>query len=142
MEITLGQQYKIPRNCCRCHDAVICLYGKNRAHRVIIVAFLEQNAHLTIYQGAPGHGKRSYTRKHDVGLPPTEHRDSTEQLLVQQIVSVEATFLSQARPLLGCARTRWLTHNHQSPMTPASVTSPTTWPTSCFLLRPNWYRAL
>ena len=26
-------------------------------------------------------------------------------------------------------------------MAPASVTSPPTWPTSCFPLRPNWYRA-
>ena len=32
-------------------------------------------------------------------------------------------------------RTRWLPHYHQSSRTPASVTSPPTWPTTCFPLR-------
>ena len=39
-------------------------------------------------------------------------------------------------------RTRCLTHYHQSPIAPASVTSPRTWPKSCYPLRPIWYRAL
>ena len=32
-------------------------------------------------------------------------------------------------------KTRWLTHYHQSPIAPASVTLPPTWPTLCFPLR-------
>ena len=39
-------------------------------------------------------------------------------------------------------QTRWLTHYHQSPMAHASMILPPTWPTSCFLLRPNRYRPL
>ena len=31
-------------------------------------------------------------------------------------------------------RTRWLPHYHQPPMTPAAVTSPSTWRTPCFPL--------
>ena len=34
-------------------------------------------------------------------------------------------------------QTRWLPHYHQSPVAPASVTTPPTWPTSSFPLRPN-----
>ena len=46
-------------------------------------------------------------------------------------------------PSLRCQVQRWwLAHYHQSPLASASVTSPPTWPTSCFPLRPNWYRAL
>ena len=49
---------------CRCHDAVICLYSRDltrwyhRAH-IVLKTSSQENAHLTIYQGASGREKRS-----------------------------------------------------------------------------------
>ena len=73
--------------------------GTNMAHRVLNSS-TQENVHLTIYQGAPGGGKRvNYGSRLDVGLPPTKLLlRLTEQLLhVQQMVFVEATFPSTVK---------------------------------------------
>ena len=45
------------------------------------------------------------------------------------------------RTLDASLRTQWLPQYHQYTMAPASVTSPSTRPTSCFLLWSSWHRA-
>ena len=69
--------------------------GTNRAH-IVLKPSPQENAHLTIYQGASGRRRDPMSRVY-VGLPPTKLlMRLKEGLLAQQIFPVETTFPSQA----------------------------------------------
>ena len=69
--------------------------GTNRTH-IVLKTYPQENAHLTIHQGASGREKRSMSRLY-VGLPPTKLLlRLIERLLAQQIFPVETTFPGQA----------------------------------------------
>ena len=67
--------------------------GTNRVH-IALDNSPEENAHLTLYTKACRAARRDPVSRLDVGLPLTKLLlRLTEHLLVQQFVSVEATFV-------------------------------------------------
>ena len=70
--------------------------GTNRTH-IVLKTSPQENAHLTIYQGASGRENRDPMSRLYAGLPPTKLLlRLIERLLAQQIFPVETTFPSQA----------------------------------------------